>query len=451
MTWNTENFTLESSTAYYEYDVLLNNHPTNTVNQYLLALVDEEFDQFSQELRFISDPDRRIRWLAGGYFDTGSLGSSVHALLAGMGGFDVRTDQDNDSWSVFGELDFDLGDEVILRLGGRYTEVDKDVNKSDVFVVGIPNAIVPLPPASGMTFFVTDTRTDSKFTPAVTFEWRPADTYMFFASWKEGFKAGGFNHLQGGGAAISYEPEEAVSFEVGAKFTMENVYLNIAAFVSDYDELQVASRIGVAGFSTLNAAEASSNGIDFEVAWAATDALTLSSSVSLLDATFDSYPQAPCWPGQSISEPTVCITDPVTGATSYDRTGQTLPFSADWSASIRADYRRPLQASWFGDPNEFVLSGDVYHTDDQNLTFDGDPMDVWESYTKVGARIGVSSQDGSWELAFVGRNLTDELVPLFVGDGAGLPRGLGVGGQPTARSLPLARGRETAVSFRYNF
>jgi len=166
-----------------------------------------------------------------------------------------------------------------------------------------------------------------------------------------------------------------------------------------------------------------------------------------LDATFDSYPEAPCWPGQANSQPTICITDPV-GATSYDRTGQSLPFTADWSASIRADYRKPLQASWFGSPIELIAAVDVYHTDDQNLTFDGDPMDVWEAYTKIGARIGVSSQDGSWELALVGRNLTDELVALFVGDAAGLPP---TGGQPTARTIPTARGREAAVSFRYNF
>ena len=104
-----------------------------------------------------------------------------------------------------------MNDEVTLRLGGRYTEVVKDVNKSDVFVVGIRNAIVPLPPASGMTFFTTDTRTDSEFTPAVTLEWRPDDTYMPYASWKDGFKAGGFNHLQGGGPVITHAPEEATS------------------------------------------------------------------------------------------------------------------------------------------------------------------------------------------------------------------------------------------------
>ena len=450
VTWRGEDITFESSTAFYDYEVLFFSNPTNTVNQYLLSLVDERFDQVSQEFRVVSSPDRRVRWLAGAYYDYGGLGSSLHALLRGRGGFDTQTDQNNRSWSVFGELDFDVSDEVTLRLGGRYTEVEKEVEKSDVFVVGIPNMIIPLPPASGMSFFIAESRVDADFNPSITLEWRPDDGYFVYAAWKQGFKGGGFNHLQGGGPVISYAPEEATSFEVGTKYTRSDVLLNVALFTSEYDQLQVASRTGEIGFRTLNAAKASSNGIDLEVAWAASELLTLSGSFSLLDASFDSYPQAPCWPSQAAAQPNVCVRDPTTGATSYDRTGQSLPFTADWSASLRADYRRPLQSTLFGDPVELIVAADLYHTDDQNLTFDGDPMDVWEAYSKVGARIGVSSQDGTWELAFIGRNLTDELVPLFVGDAAGLPRPRDAT-QPTARSMPLARGRETAFNVRFNF
>ena len=443
-----DDVSFESSTAFYSYDGEYFTSP-QIINRIFMLRQEEDFEQFSQEIRFVSSAASGMRWLAGAYYDTGEIFGELRFLLHGPGvGFLTPSEQDNESWSVFGEVDFDLTDSVNARVGGRYTEIKKDIVKSDYLLVGLPVALFSIPPAS---LHIESSQEESKFTPALTLEWRPNETSMYFASWKEGFKAGGFNHLFNGGASIDYKPEEATSFEVGAKFLFENLRLNITAYSAEYQNLQVASIVPETGtLRVANAAQAGTDGIDLDATWAVTDRLTLNAAISILDGQFDSYPNAQCYAGQINQRPTDCVLvpNPAGGppGTFYDRSGQTLPFATDWSGSLSAEYTQPLQANWFGSPVALRIGVDVFHTDDQNITFDGDPGDVWEAWTKVNARIGVESQDGRWELAFVGRNLTDKLSILFQGDWGPSPFDATI-----ARSTTVARGRQLALSFRYNF
>lgn len=45
-----------------------------------------------------------------------------------------------------------------------------------------------------------------------------------------------------------------------------------------------------------------------------------------------------------------------------------------------------------------------------------DPATIQDSYTKLNARVALSGIDRNWELALVGRNLTDETVVGYTGD-----------------------------------
>ena len=94
---------------------------------------------------------------------------------------------------------------------------------------------------------------------------------MFYFSWKEGFKAGGFDldaftfpFITG---TLGFEPEEVTAYEVGARMDLlgGNARLNVTAFRSEYENLQVAVFNGVIGFNTANAAESRSQGVEVEV------------------------------------------------------------------------------------------------------------------------------------------------------------------------------------------
>ncbi|MBT4522334.1 MAG: TonB-dependent receptor, partial [Halieaceae bacterium] len=45
-----------------------------------------------------------------------------------------------------------------------------------------------------------------------------------------------------------------------------------------------------------------------------------------------------------------------------------------------------------------------------------DPKGSQDSYTRVNARMAVGAADGTWEVALVGKNLTDEKVLSFGGN-----------------------------------
>jgi hypothetical protein len=52
---------------------------------------------------------------------------------------------------------------------------------------------------------------------------------------------------------------------------------------------------------------------------------------------------------------------------------------------------------------------------------DQDPADIQPGYVKVDARVAVGDNDGRWELALLGRNLTDKKTKVFSADAPGLP------------------------------
>ena len=51
---------------------------------------------------------------------------------------------------------------------------------------------------------------------------------------------------------------------------------------------------------------------------------------------------------------------------------------------------------------------DALYTDDILIAPDADPEITQDSYWKVNARIALLSADGTWSVAVIGKNLTDE-------------------------------------------
>jgi len=133
-----------------------------------------DIDTFSQEFRLASNGDGRLAWLIGGFYqnedieqesglDYGSdLRAYIDALATGgasiafgpsvspLAGFEqilgfepgnffgdqVRIEEDftqaNESWSIFGNIDFDITDRLTLTIGGNYTDDAKRVSASTV-------------------------------------------------------------------------------------------------------------------------------------------------------------------------------------------------------------------------------------------------------------------------------------------------------------------------------
>jgi hypothetical protein len=95
----------------------------------------------------------------------------------------------------------------------------------------------------------------------------------------------------------------------------------------------------------------------------------------------------------------------VDGAQDLD--GKDGQFAPKFSANLGLDYVVQVSTNLLFKANLNVVYSDSYYTQlglDENTRQD--------SYSKVNARLAIASADDSWELAAIGKNLTDEEVSV---------------------------------------
>ena len=254
-------------------------------------------------------------------------------------------------------------------------------------------------------------RDEDHWTGDVTFQWDATDMMMVYAKYSTGYKAGGFDEDNSLGIidAAEFEDETSEAFEIGAKmeFLEGRGRLNIAAFMSQYDDVQVSTFDGVASFTVGNAAEVSADGIEIDGQFAVTDGLTVYGSVAYLDSQYDSFDDAPCSFPQTEDWKAAGNTVPCT----QDVSGNATEFAPEYSAMLGADYVVPLSTNL-----ELTLGSDLAYSDSFFTLNDYDPASEQDSFTKINARIALGDAAGKWYVAIVGKNLTDEITLARSGD-----------------------------------
>ena len=446
--------TLTSVTSDYDiryHDVF--SPDANDLNVSIAAGLDNS-KQFSQELRLASPKGHVLEWLAGFYYDHVRLRNGTLGFLYPFGdpqfapgpGFllDEQARQRENSYAVFGELAIHVADPLTLRLGGRYSSVKKSVAvvfNPDTYVAG---AFLGVPPPIFTPFDLQDSRRDNKFQPAVTLEYKPVAGVLLYASFKEGFKAGGFDvdalNLPPSGS-IAFAPEKVKAYEVGAKtrFADNRGRLNIDLFRSDYSDLQVSVFNGVIGFNTANAARSRSQGMEIETAYAISPIVTVDGTLAYLDGKYRSFPGAGCYAGQPAP---AC--DPVTGT--QDLSGGRLQFAPKWSGTAGISLRVPLRSDFIAKDLVLTSRASTFFTSGYFNDGDNDPHVRQSGFAKLDLRIGVGPASGAWEIAFIGKNLTNQYTTHAATDAV-----LGPFATGAAYLKFLDRTRELAIQLNTKF
>ena len=250
---------------------------------------EQEYEQTSHELQYISELDGPFNFVAGLYvLDTESFLTSGPVS-------NFTTIQDAEARSVFGELSYDLSDLWSVSLGGRYTEEEKSLNLTRFTTDGGRAASDP---ASVILNLQPDFE-DDNFSYRLSVQ-RKINTGMVYASISTGFRSGGFNNRGSDPATAGpYGSEEVENIELGIRSQpSENLQLNATLFSTDYTDKQQfvvtnGLQCGLAATATCtfvrNAATTSNKGLEVEGLWTPTDALTVRGSLAFLDAEFDSY------------------------------------------------------------------------------------------------------------------------------------------------------------------
>lgn len=454
-------YTLTSITGYNAYEYT-EHCDCDFISASLIELTsEEEFEQYSQEFRITSPGGETIDWIAGIFYQenelefsdsllvpadsllpTGLVASAINTtpasaadLAANAAAFNSTElmrgatsnrafEQDSELWSIFAQATWNMTEATRLTLGVRYTDEEKEASRRQYHLdaTGAANAgLTGLFGAFGVEeHSIADDRDETSTTPLVTLQHDLTDDAMVYISWTTGYKSGGFDvrsnahpaEGSGGLAGIpsldvegvfEFEEEEAESIEIGGKFTLLDgaAEMNVALFRTEYTDLQTSQFDGALGFNVTNAGEATTQGLELDGRWRVSEGLTLSGALAYLDFEYDKFPNSQCAFGQ-----TGQLSGPYAGQ--CDLAGKTREFTPEWSGSLTADYIRPL-----GDALEFRSTLDLIYSDDYFTSPTLDPRTEQDSYTKVNLRLALGASDGQWEVALVGKNLTDEEVMSF--------------------------------------
>lgn len=404
-----DDLTLTSTTGYYNQTVQQMSVSDWSPYASIWAASKESYRLITQELRADSDLDGPINLMAGVYFEhfarpffnAPDLFHVFNPIAQNYTATNMSSNTRGEYYSAFGQVRWDITPELELAAGARYSHDEKRFS-----MVNLANG--PSQPnlyPSGVE--LNSEYSDDNVSPEVTLSWRPTSNQTLYAAYKTGYKAGGvsnaflvFNNATPDN--VQFRPEKAKGFEAGYKATLldRRLRLDAVAYRYNYKDLQVVSyNAETISFTIQNAASARIQGVQGSAEWLATDALTLRGNFGYNDAKYRSFPDAPCFVGQTAAQG--CV------GGRQDLAGERLLRAPKFTFALGADYRADLGADWAA--NLSVLAS---HSSSFQTATDYAPGGRQDAYWLLNASARLGPQSGRYELALIGRNLTNSYYTL---------------------------------------
>jgi outer membrane receptor protein involved in Fe transport len=487
-----DDITLTSITAYRQFDTTSTIDADFTDVLILNRQQQAQQESISQELRLAGGFGDSGTWVTGLYYfsqdldnqrQTGGepflgayLGAAVptltqvedgiNALNVGTGGLvppagepfpfgsfaDDVISQEQESFAVFGQVDFPITDNFLLTLGARYTDETKDMTANFVQSAqgGPPNldaiAVVlcsadpaclaanpglpPFDPTNPITQAIIEPFTvngwgtysfaplsprpdivtgleDDQVTGNVKLTWFASDSTMFYGSFATGFKSGGTNTDRINPAFSElFGPETSETIELGMKADFEsiNMRLNVAVYDNQIDGLQANSWTGT-GFNVQNAGQVDTRGAEIEAWWQPTDTLGFQAYYVRSEGEYKDFQNGTCWDAwvfhNGMADPNEPNGDPT--ASICPRTGGRLAYNPEntFFAAVTKDFL-------IGNASTLFIRAEYQYYSEVLTDGDLDPLTKQDAINLVNARFGWRWDDAGTEVAVWGRNLTDE-------------------------------------------
>ncbi len=365
-----------------------------------------ESDAWSQEFRYASPAENRLRWIAGAYaIATDRYISTGNQVDRGNGVFPVYRDprpsvfvdptdpspqvglledaQDNFAWAVFGDVSYDFTDTLEGSLSLRY---DEDTRENTTLTEQLYDPTC----ATGTcftTFGEVRKETWDDLQPKVTLRYRPTDALTIYGGYSRGFRSGGFNQ-SGVGAAVPepgvedlFDAQTADTYEAGIKalYGEGRFSTSLNFFYTDFENAYFfffdppSSTQNLGGIP-----EVEYVGFELEGNAQFTDHLSAYYGIGYTDSEIKQ------------------AADPAD-------VGNQAPLVTDITVNLGGQFRYPV--GFGGDNSEFVVRLDYQHIgetwwDPGNIS-SRSPIDL------VDLRVGIDVLD-NWSLMLWAKNLTDE-------------------------------------------
>lgn len=386
----------------------------------------QEHKRFTHEFRVATDSSKEWRVVAGIFMDdveietqddywymsTTQLGFAPNAPIstansindavrpAGVAFFNDIT-RTEEQIAIFGELAYDLREDLTLSLGLRWYEIESDFTGSSNFADGIFQGSQNTD--RGRDYDVSGGHTDEplKIDDVITkvnVSYKLQDNVMLYATYSEGFRPGGFN--RGGGVPsvnpaypqvdVTYDTDDVKNYEFGWKAMLldNTLRFNGNTYFIQWDNMQV-SRFDPQNVSNLtfieNAADSEIFGIEAETVWNATNQLTLIGALSYNSTEITKL------------NAEVIEMAPV---------GSALPMTPEIQGNLRANYMWEM--------GEYFLTwqSGIQYAGDSWSSIVASEREQQDAYTLVNTALVVEKDN--WSVRLFVDNLTDERAELFI-------------------------------------
>lgn len=473
-------FNIASTTGYSRVHNYSFSGLDSSVFSQLLSVEENTDRGFSQELRLTSDFAGPINFMAGGYFQVTDLDFFNATKLRDDTGYNAASGR-FETWeavanlkgrtlSAFGEVRWDILPKIELAGGLRYTSEHKTFSKRNLYGIGAFNTLTTVFPGSTdpTPGVMAGTFEDNNLSPEVTLTYHPDSHSTIYAAYKTGFKSGGFGLQTPFNTAVriadfDFGSETARGFELGAKGEFFNRRLRITSALFNYkfSDLQVTTYDATTvSFKINNAGAVQQFGGEIEAQFAINDNLSLRGALTYVRNRFENYIgqcygyTIPAAQALTAAAPPGCSFVLTAAGTRFltaagapvlqqDFDGRTPPRSPDWAGNAGFVYTAPIREGL-----KFELSGDAFYSASYYAGDSAAPSTVQDAFWRFNASARLMGGDGRWEVAVLGRNLTNNYYLLYGGDrtgGTSVP--LTIGEQ---RGV-VARGREVSLQLRWMF
>lgn len=463
-------------TGYQNFDnqFSLKSDATNNANRGTYAGTSTGYKAFSTEFRAQTDLEIPLNVLVGAYYQTSTLDFLQDIIFPGSAaaGHTIDTSVSDpalvpltlrklgrtkgETYALFGQFLWDITPTLQLTAGGRLTaETKKSTFQQPYVNRAFRAAFLQADPANPRSRFAANQNFDN-FSPEATLTWKPTPELTIYGAYKTGYKSGGFsisglNTPNTTVGDLAFEPETVDGFEAGVRSTLfdNTVRLNLTAFRYDYKDLQVDFfNSAITTFVTFNAGTARTQGIEIDGQWAprSVPGLTVTGALAYTDAKYTDFPGAPCYAGQ---RPSMGCLAP-TSAIPYihqNLKGTRTQLAPKWAGTLGVDYEAEI-----GSALKAGALVNMRYSGSYLVSPFGNPLDKQSAFATLDASLRLGTQDDRWQLAVIGKNLTNKYVLNAAQDapstGAGTGTEAGIAADQYGFPAP-PRTVAVQVTFRY--
>ena len=327
----------------------------------------------SQEFLLTSKPGPKLQWTVGAYYlsyrDTyvTYVDSIPGPPRFRLGGSSTTTQ------NIAGYLDatYEVMPKLFLTGGVRYSHdavLDAYYNNPGVFTGANPNQEIKVPSINS-----------TKATPRAVIRYKLTDDSNVYGSYAEGYKAaildvgGSCQDSNDNFKCNNVQPEDVHAYEVGYKFDDHHIANSVAAFLYNYNNLQVSEFLGNAQAYIVNAAKSRIYGLEDDFHFNLNEYFQVNAGAAWVHARYLQFGGSLNSAGQVIGAPVyaTCAGGPVPpqfqsacspGAYTYVNTSTVLSdvhmqHSPDYTATIGP--RATTGQTPYG---EFALSSNFYYS-----------------------------------------------------------------------------------------